>query len=534
MAKQTINLGNTVNDGTGDALRVGAQKINANFTELYNLLGGNNIQVVSNITAGPGLVASSSSGEVTIFAQQASADTVGVVKIGTGITISEDGTISSSVYTLPRAATNILGGIKVGNNLTIDNEGVLSALAQPYTLPTASISTLGGVKIGSGLEIESGVLTVASSVKSSLINGEAILSLLEIPGQTHSVLQSNSGVSLNSAGLNNFTGIAWSDDASIVNQIYTSSLGTTIFHQNTDTETSTQWRFRPDGVLVGPEIALGSAPNSTSDQLLSLLPQNNLSVGNSTLSSYIRFWGNSAEGRSGLSTVNGVEISSTLAQGVSAIRLGGINFSSQNFPPTGTPTNTLAVNSEVSGGMIFYGDVVITAGSKLGIRNSIVFQDGTEQTTAYQGQSPAEITIDRLTNGDNEVLLDSTGALNIVNKIYSASSMELESITETSITAGTNLRLFSDGIFTLRNYSTVDGVSISTNFSTPDQKSWLFNNNGSTTLPTATVPTTAKGAIGDQKGMFIIDDDYIYYCKETYTDGVADIWNRTAQTSWSN
>jgi hypothetical protein len=131
-------------------------------------------------------------------------------------------------------------------------------------------------------------------------------------------------------------------------------------------------------------------------------------------------------------------------------------------------------------------------------------------------------------------VIDNTGALNIVNKIYSASSMELESITETSITAGTNLRLFSAGVFTLRNYSTVDGVSISTNFNTLDQKSWLFNNNGSTTLPTATVPTTAKGASGDQKGMFIIDDDYIYYCKETYTDGVADIWNRTAQTSWSN
>jgi hypothetical protein len=531
MAKQTINLGNTVNDGTGDALRVGAQKINANFTELYNLLGGDNIQIVSSVVAGLGLIASSASGEVTISAQQASANTAGVVKIGAGITVSEDGTVS---YTLPRAATNILGGIKVGNNLSINNEGVLSADAQNYVLPTASPTTKGGIQIGSGLEVVDGLLNVTvSEVASALQDGPATLTYSAITGQTQSILQSNFGVSLFSSE-NNFTSVGWSDISDSVNQVITASTGTTIIHQNITEGTSTQWRFRPDGVLVGPEIALGSAPNSTSDQLLSLLPQNNLSVGNSTLSSYIRFWGNSAEGRSGLSTVNGVEISSTLAQGVSAIRLGGINFSSQNFPPTGTPTNTLAVNSEVSGGMIFYGDVVITAGSKLGIRNSIVFQDGTEQTTAYQGQSPAEITIDRLTNGDNEVLLDSTGALNIVNKIYSASSMELESITETSITAGTNLRLFSDGIFTLRNYSTVDGVSISTNFSTPDQKSWLFNNNGSTTLPTATVPTTAKGAIGDQKGMFIIDDDYIYYCKETYTDGVADIWNRTAQTSWSN
>lgn len=35
MAQQLINIGTTVNDGTGDTLRSGAQKINANFAELY-------------------------------------------------------------------------------------------------------------------------------------------------------------------------------------------------------------------------------------------------------------------------------------------------------------------------------------------------------------------------------------------------------------------------------------------------------------------------------------------------------------------
>ena len=35
MAQQIINIGVTANDGTGDGLRAGAGKINANFTELY-------------------------------------------------------------------------------------------------------------------------------------------------------------------------------------------------------------------------------------------------------------------------------------------------------------------------------------------------------------------------------------------------------------------------------------------------------------------------------------------------------------------
>jgi hypothetical protein len=35
MAKQVINIGTTANDGTGDTLRAGMDKVNDNFTELY-------------------------------------------------------------------------------------------------------------------------------------------------------------------------------------------------------------------------------------------------------------------------------------------------------------------------------------------------------------------------------------------------------------------------------------------------------------------------------------------------------------------
>ncbi|MEV5031652.1 hypothetical protein MRBLMC3_000835 [Sphingobium sp. LMC3-1-1.1] len=40
MTMQTINLGATANDGTGDTLRAAGQKINDNFTELYGALTG--------------------------------------------------------------------------------------------------------------------------------------------------------------------------------------------------------------------------------------------------------------------------------------------------------------------------------------------------------------------------------------------------------------------------------------------------------------------------------------------------------------
>ena len=43
MARQTLDIGTNANDGTGDTLRSGGEKINDNFNELYSTLGGNSI-----------------------------------------------------------------------------------------------------------------------------------------------------------------------------------------------------------------------------------------------------------------------------------------------------------------------------------------------------------------------------------------------------------------------------------------------------------------------------------------------------------
>ena len=164
MAKQVINVGLVINDGTGDAIRTGAQKINDNFTELYTLLGGTNgapLEIVSKITAGNGVVVSSSYGEVLVSAKTASNLEAGVVKIGTGVSIN-DGVLSAQVYSLPRANTNILGGIKVGDGLNVESDGTLNANPGAYTLPVATSQVLGGVKIGSGLSMNSGVLSVTN------------------------------------------------------------------------------------------------------------------------------------------------------------------------------------------------------------------------------------------------------------------------------------------------------------------------------------------------------------------------------------
>ena len=48
MAKQSIGLGSTANDGTGDNLRVGGDKVNDNFNEIYTALGdGSALQIIT-------------------------------------------------------------------------------------------------------------------------------------------------------------------------------------------------------------------------------------------------------------------------------------------------------------------------------------------------------------------------------------------------------------------------------------------------------------------------------------------------------
>ena len=40
MSRQNINVGTNQDDGTGDTLRAAFVKVNSNFVELYNELGG--------------------------------------------------------------------------------------------------------------------------------------------------------------------------------------------------------------------------------------------------------------------------------------------------------------------------------------------------------------------------------------------------------------------------------------------------------------------------------------------------------------
>lgn len=79
-------------------------------------------------------------------------NTLGGVKVGNGINVSGDGTISNGyTYTLPVATADVLGGVKAGTGVSIESDGTLNVTQQQQSIPMASELTLGAIKVGTGL-----------------------------------------------------------------------------------------------------------------------------------------------------------------------------------------------------------------------------------------------------------------------------------------------------------------------------------------------------------------------------------------------
>ena len=100
---------------------------------------------------------------------------------------------------------------------------------------------------------------------------------------------------------------------------------------------------------------------------------------------------------------------------------------------------------------------------------------------------------------------------------------------ETSVTgdcisyAGVNFNVFAnDGInLTTGNFN----FRIYTNDNN-NSHSWAFTTKGFVEFPQGVGPASSKGSPGDEVGSVAFNSTYIYYCTQTYTDGVLDIWKR--------
>ena len=124
MAQQTISIGTTANDGTGDPLRTAFNKINSNFTELYTsspfgkqvTITGN--QITANASNADLVLSGSGTGGVTASGLRfggtsISADDSSIVNINEGLNVTGNITAEGDITATGNIFAN--GNINLGN-----------------------------------------------------------------------------------------------------------------------------------------------------------------------------------------------------------------------------------------------------------------------------------------------------------------------------------------------------------------------------------------------------------------------------------
>ena len=168
MAKQVINIGTSANDGTGDPLRTAFDKVNDNFTELYNDDSGD----VDSVSASGGLEVDTTTGDVTV---SISDDGVTYAKMGTEFTTaavisaSDVDFSSAAVFTKTLSANTTLTFSNVSTGMVKD---LVITGDFTLTLP-ASVKTITGTYDGTVSNLIQIVSTNGSTEQWATISQEA-------------------------------------------------------------------------------------------------------------------------------------------------------------------------------------------------------------------------------------------------------------------------------------------------------------------------------------------------------------------------
>lgn len=92
--------------------------------------------------------------------------------------------VGTTPYTLPPATATTLGGVKVGTGLNIAPDGTLSA-AEQYALPAATADQLGGVKVGDYLDIAPDGTLSGKTLNDKIAAAVAVKSEARLVWNTH-------------------------------------------------------------------------------------------------------------------------------------------------------------------------------------------------------------------------------------------------------------------------------------------------------------------------------------------------------------
>ena len=542
MAKQTINIGTNQDDGTGDLLRAAFTKVNENFTEIYNEIGGASL---SNISI-------------------------------SGSTISTD-TSDSNLIIDP----NGTGAIQLNGNTTVTGTlGVTGATTVSSTLGVTGISTLAAANATD--VTASGTLGVTGISTLGVINASGIATF------------SNN---VNVAGLLNATGNVDLGDSSAdtvtVTGRFDSSLVPSVDATNNLGSASLRWAtfYGTDidvsgNVTIGGNITIGDSDtdsiNIVADLTGNLIPDTTATY---NVGSASKVWSN-VYATTVTANLTGDVTGDITSVGTSTFTTADINGGTidsatigATLPSTGKFTSLVVDNLSIDGATVqtTAGELYLAGAAGINASGNIItnfaapVSSSDATTKAYVDASQFSLR-----------LVDDTSTLNVINKnetfkiaggtnvttsitgdvltINGAANQDLASVTTAGATTINGITVGSvdtDGIRIIDNNITstrsnddlvllasgtglvdivpnvrvlrtnnIIGDATLTMYATND----LFIQSLSGRLSLiGSVPGTSVGVSGDQAGMVAFDSSYIYYCTASY-DSSSNIWKRVA---WS-
>ena len=207
MAQQSVSIGSSANDGTGDPLRTAFTKINANFSELYgdtaeanDILDDTSPQLGGNLDINGFNITSARSNEDIVIAPSG---TGGVLASGlrlAGTTISADD--SSTV--------NINEGLNVDGAITVEGATTLSG-----ALAVTGVSTLSGSVVMDNITIDQSTISSSSNADINITpggTGNIVAGAVTINGTTLSAADSSKitiAEALDVTGATTLSGLAY-------------------------------------------------------------------------------------------------------------------------------------------------------------------------------------------------------------------------------------------------------------------------------------------------------------------------------------
>tara|TARA_Y100000385_G_scaffold291913_1_gene373925 strand:+ start:4736 stop:5668 length:933 start_codon:yes stop_codon:yes gene_type:complete len=200
MTRQNIGIGSSANDGNGDTLRTAGTKINANFAEVYALLGGgDSSNLSSQITLENDAVtfegSSANDFETRLKATNATQDNVITLPDSTGTV-----TLNNTIQTLTNKTLTVptISSIKNTGTLTLPTSTdtlVGRATTDTLTNKTLTSPTINTPKIGTSLNDAAGNEFIKFTTTGSAVNEITIANGASTTGPTLSA--TGGGTNLN-------------------------------------------------------------------------------------------------------------------------------------------------------------------------------------------------------------------------------------------------------------------------------------------------------------------------------------------------